>query len=65
MEGKKIEELYIQYNNFKIIHGPILFDLTQPLKRIAERNAKKWASFWCQEFYFGRFVTENMRSCIC
>jgi len=41
MEGKKIEELYIQYNNFKIIHGPILFDLTQPLKRIAERNAKK------------------------
>jgi len=41
MEGKKIEELYIQYNNFKIIHRPILFDLTQPLKRIAERNAKK------------------------
>jgi hypothetical protein len=40
MEWKKIEELYIQYNNFKIIHSPILFDLTQPLKGIAERMQK-------------------------
>ncbi|VVB94504.1 Uncharacterised protein [uncultured archaeon] len=36
MEGKKIEELYIQYNNFKIIRSPILFDFTNPLKEIAE-----------------------------
>ncbi len=41
MEAKKIEELYIKYNNFKIIHAPILFDLTQPLKRIEKKNAKK------------------------
>ena len=41
MEAKKIEELYIQYNNLKIIHTPILFDLTQPLKRIEKKNAKK------------------------
>jgi hypothetical protein len=40
MEGKKIGELYIQYNNFKIIHSPILFDLSQPLKGIAERMQK-------------------------
>ena len=40
MESKKIEELYIQFNNFKIIHSPILFDLTQPL-RITKKNAKK------------------------
>ena len=41
MEAKKIEELYIQYNNFKIIRAPILFDLTQPLKGIVKKNAKK------------------------
>ena len=32
MGGKEIEELYIQYNNLKIIHNLILFDLNQPLK---------------------------------
>ncbi len=25
--GKEIEKLYIEYNNFKIIHSPILFEL--------------------------------------
>ena len=32
MQRKKIEELYIKYNNLKIIHSPILFDFNQPLK---------------------------------
>ena len=41
MEAKKIEELYIQYNNLKIIHTPILFDLIQPFKGIAKKNVKK------------------------
>ena len=40
MQGKKIEELYIQNNNLKIIHSPILFDFTQPLKGIAKRKSK-------------------------
>ena len=40
VEGKKIEELYIQHNNFKIIHIPILFDLNQPLKGITKINAE-------------------------
>lgn len=40
VQGKKIEELYIQHNNFKIIHFPILFDLTQPLKGIEKMNAE-------------------------
>lgn len=26
IDGKTIEELYILYNNFKIVHIPILFD---------------------------------------
>ncbi len=41
IEAKKIEELYIKYNNFKIINAPILFDLAQPLKRIVKKSAKK------------------------
>ena len=41
MEAKKIEELYIQHNNFKIIRAPILFDLTQPFKGISKYNTKK------------------------
>lgn len=40
MESKKIEELYIQYNNLKIIHSPILFELSLHLKGIAEAIQK-------------------------
>lgn len=41
MPGKKIEELYIKLNNFKIIHSPILVDVTEPPKGIAKWNAKR------------------------
>ena len=41
MEGKKIEELYIQFNNLKIIRSPILFDLTEPLKRNCKKRNEK------------------------
>ncbi len=34
LDGKKIEELYIQYNNLKIIHRNILFDFIQPLEEL-------------------------------
>ena len=40
MQGKEIEELYIKYNNIKIIHSPILFDFAQPLIGIAKRKSK-------------------------
>ncbi len=60
MEAKKIEMLYIQYNNFKIIHDPILFDFTQPIKGIAEKNAKNSEhSSDVTEFYSEGVVDEN------
>ena len=27
--GKKIEELYIVYNNFKIVRGPMFFEMVE------------------------------------
>jgi len=35
-EEKKIEALYIHYNNFRIIQNPILFDLNRPFKGLAK-----------------------------
>jgi len=29
VQRRKIEELYIKYNRFKIIHNPILFDFNE------------------------------------
>jgi hypothetical protein len=50
ISGKKIEELYITYNNFKIVHSPVICEQVEILDFEINSNVKGQESL--AEVYF-------------